>query len=298
MFSANTSSTPTRKQKKLKKHKRNIRRLNKSETFSDFSDTELLEPKYRSRNSTLNSTDTAISECDIRTSKSFSPLELHNSTLTNTASCFDNETECCSFSNTQREGQNDLNTSLSNLYLSASPGGSCKQLLSPPKLKTVMQNPWTAGGFWHNSYPCGSPPPAESGESRSSSQSSGFISQTQEKQCFNSLPASRANSCHSAEDKVSVLSEPMFVNDAVSLPRMGKNPKMRNTFFPTLKANQTLYIQAGAPVTAGDLYMRNRDFWGSGASSAVAKDICNSGLFKNPELLRHNQRSRFSYNEM
>lgn len=286
MISTNSQpQAPTHKQKKIKrKHK--MRKLNRSHTFSDVSDNEISEPKYRSNNTTMNSTDTALSECDITTNKSFSPIDL---TLKNTAPYFDNE-NCCPVSIEHEKMQNnDLNQSLSNLYLS----GNCKQLLSPPKLKTVMQNPWTAGGFWHSSYPCGSTPPAESSDSRSSSQSSGFISQTQEKQCFNSLPVSRANSCHSAEDKASVLSEPMFVSE----PKIGGNPKMKNTFFPNLRTGQTLYIQAGGPVVSKAFF---RGTWsGSAANISGGKDSAfgKRGLFKNPEF-RHGNRSNFGFNEM
>lgn len=307
------TSVIKQKQKKNKKRKQNIRRLNKSETFSDFSDNEVSELKKF--NSSFNSTDTAGSECDITSNKLFSPIKLHNNTINNTAPCnrsFTNESD--SFRNAtspdynQHERNHDLNTSLSNLYLNTSTSNACcKQLLSPPKLKTVMQNPWTAGGFWHNTYTCVSPPPTQIGESRSSSQSSGFISQTQEQPHFNSLPASRANSCNSIElEKASVLSEPLYnLNNMSVSPRPGfVKSRQKNTFYPTLNANETLCIQTSASlsnsgVAKTDFYWRNQGLQTSPLSNVVISKnsaFCGSTTFKNPKC-NTNLQNNFSFSD-
>ncbi|VEN42731.1 unnamed protein product [Callosobruchus maculatus] len=146
---------------------------------------------------------------------------------------------------------NDLNRSLDNLKLDV--GGPSplfserRPLLSPPKLN-VTQNPWTAGGFWKNDF------------SRSSSQSSGFVSHHDVP--FSSLPASREPSvCE--DERASILSEPAYHFQSVEnshsrngfsnyrsepCPQNGiSNGRLyykgeNNTFYPVLSQNNMLVL--------------------------------------------------------
>lgn len=152
---------------------------------------------------------------------------------------------------------NDLHRSLDNLHLTnlsfrpqpcSSPVFCVKRpVLSPPKLKTVTQNPWTAGGFWKNdvtAYQVGvddNPNP-----SRSSSQSSGFVSN----QAFNSLPASREPSICGDLERSSILSEPTYHMNSFA----SKSPRQQlyykadnNTFYPVLNQNNMLYLPSSVP---------------------------------------------------
>nr|CAH7721585.1 unnamed protein product [Callosobruchus chinensis] len=154
--------------------------------------------------------------------------------------------------NSTESFHNDLNRSLDNLKLDVrgpSPLFSERRpLLSPPKLN-VTQNPWTAGGFWKNDF------------SRSSSQSSGFVSHHDVP--FSSLPASREPSICEDAERASILSEPAYHFQPVdnSHPRNGfsnyrgepcpqngiSNTKLyykgdNNTFYPVLSQNNMLVL--------------------------------------------------------
>lgn len=153
---------------------------------------------------------------------------------------------------------NDLHRSLDNLHLNnlnfrpqpcSSPVFSVnsgkRSVLSPAKLRTITQNPWTAGGFWKNditAYPVGV---EISHPSRSSSQTSGFVSN----QAFNSLPGSREHSMCGDVERTSILSEPTYHMNSFSSNSPGQQLYYRdnNTFYPVLNQNNMLYLQGTVP---------------------------------------------------
>lgn len=112
-----------------------------------------------------------------------------------------------------------------------------KPVLSPPKLSNVTQSSWVAGGYWKPSeYLEGfaSPP-----LSRSSSQSSGFGSQSSSQNnlngydAFGSLPSSRNTSVCGEIDKFSVLSEPAY--------HTSRNSGSYNPVYPVLRNEVCIY---------------------------------------------------------
>lgn len=149
----------------------------------------------------------------------------------------------------------NLHRSMDNLHLNnitfrpqpcSSPAFSVKRpILSPPKLKTVTQNPWTAGGFWKNdvtAYQVGM-----EGPSCSSSQTSGYASN----QAFNSLPASREHSICSDLERTSLLSEPTYhmSNFVSKSPGLGQQLYFKtdnNTFYPVLTQNNMLFLKSSS----------------------------------------------------
>lgn len=164
------------------------------------------------------------------------------------------------------DSSSDLNHSLDNLHLSLnsqrctspifSVSGSKRSILSPSKLKNITQNPWTAGGFWKNDSNVFSAAANTTNFSRSSSQTSGFVSNHNQNinRAFNSLPASREPSLGGDVERVSLLSEPAYHFSPIS-PNSNsfntpKSPQLyyktdNNTFYPVLGQNSMLFIQNG-----------------------------------------------------
>lgn len=156
---------------------------------------------------------------------------------------------------------NDLHRSLDNLHLNnlsfrpqpcSSPifsvNSSKRPVLSPPKLRSVTQNPWTAGGFWKNDISAYQVGVEEQHPSRTSSQTSGIFSS----QTFNSLPASREPSVCGDMERTSLLSEPTYhmnsFSSALKSPRQQLYFKAdNNTFYPVLNQNNMLYLQGTVP---------------------------------------------------
>lgn len=154
---------------------------------------------------------------------------------------------------------NDLHRSLDNLHLNnlsfrpqpcSSPVFSVnsvkRPVLSPPKLKTVTQNPWTAGGFWKNEVNAYQAAVEDAHQSRSSSQTSGFVSN----QAFNSLPASREHSVCGDMERTSILSEPTYHMNSFSSKSSGQQLYYKtdnNTFYPVLNQNNMLFLQGSVP---------------------------------------------------
>lgn len=151
---------------------------------------------------------------------------------------------------------NDLHRSLDNLHLNnlsmrpqpcSSPvfslNSTKRPVLTPPKLRTVTQNPWTAGGFWKNDVTAYQVGVEEPHPSRSSSQTSGFVSN----QAFNSLPASREHSLSGDVERTSILSEPTYhINSFSSSKPPGQQLYYKadnNTFYPVLNQNNMLFLQ-------------------------------------------------------
>lgn len=256
--------------KSLPKHQKNCQ-------FKKLSDTnEVTENIYEDREENLNSTNSSMksrksnlnndlnkTHCQFyRASSPIHNCQSHSSfmntfTTAKTSSVLNSSSNSGSLS-----PPNDLHRSLDNLHLNnlnfrpqpcSSPvfsvNSSKRSVLSPPKLKTVTQNPWTAGGFWKNdvtAYPVGV---EEQHPSRSSSQTSGFFSN----QPFNSLPASREHSVCGEIERTSLLSEPTYhINSFSSLT--SKSPRQQlyykadnNTFYPVLNQNNMLYLQGTVP---------------------------------------------------
>lgn len=250
------------KKLKIKKRKKNMRRLNQNAIYSDFSDNEIFNKSDENR---PGKNTASFTECDTTTTncnKSFTYTANNSmSSSFNTNSTFLNTSNDL----LQDRVNGDLNASLSNLNLSkarASPLAQnyfSKPVLTPPKLKTVTQSPWIAGGFWHNSFDCESPVPENSaGFSRSSSQSSGFVSQANERVNFYSLSPSPVNSVYGDADRNSVLSEP--INSSFYEVRSRTKGKrlssqsyfqrlpQKNVCYPVLTNQEMLYINAYGPL--------------------------------------------------
>lgn len=90
-----------------------------------------------------------------------------------------------------------------------------KPVLTPPKLTNVTQSSWVAGGYWKPPYEFNDNFNSHTTLSRSSSQSSGFGSQSSSQNLnsidlHNSLPNSRNTSICGEYDKFSVFSEPPY----------------------------------------------------------------------------------------
>ncbi|CAH1980130.1 unnamed protein product [Acanthoscelides obtectus] len=187
---------------------------------------------------------------------------------------------------------NDLNRSLDNLKLDRGPSAlfsEKKPLLSPPKLN-VTQNPWTAGGFWKNDF------------SRSSSQSSGFVSHHPDAH-YNSLPASREPSLSGDVDRASILSEPayhfqpvehqQYRNGFTTSPQNGftrypqngvSETKLyyrgdNNTFYPVLSQNNMLVLSCSPQGNLGGAFaMRSMSI---SPEMVICDKPAYNGLFKN-----------------
>ncbi|XP_057664140.1 uncharacterized protein LOC130898692 [Diorhabda carinulata] len=164
------------------------------------------------------------------------------------------------------DSSSDLNRSLDNLHLGLnsqrctspifSVSSSKRPILSPSKLKNITQNPWTAGGFWKNDVNIFSAATNGTNFSRSSSQTSGFVSNHNNNinKAFNSLPASREPSLGGDVERVSLLSEPAYHFAPIS-PNLNpfntpNSPQLyykadNNTFYPVLGQNSMLFIQNG-----------------------------------------------------
>ncbi|KAF2898389.1 hypothetical protein ILUMI_07792 [Ignelater luminosus] len=118
-----------------------------------------------------------------------------------------------------------------------------KPVISPSKLKNVTQNSWVAGGFWRDSNGILLPLNNYSNLSRSSSQTSGFVSL--EPNNYNSLPSSHNNSLCGDFECNSVLSEPAYCmmqgrNFATRVAY--HNNDSRRLFYPVLNHEQMVYI--------------------------------------------------------
>lgn len=213
----------------------------------------------KSKKSTLNS-DINTSHCQFyRASSPLQSCQLQNS-FVNSFSTAKNTSHLNSSSNSDSMSPPiDLHRSLDNLHLNnlsfrpqpcSSPVFSInspkRPVLSPPKLRTVTQNPWTAGGFWKNDVTAYQVGVEETHPSRSSSQTSGFVSN----QAFNSLPASREHSVCGDMERTSILSEPTYHMNSFSSKTPGQQLYYRvdnNTFYPVLNQNNMLYLQGSVP---------------------------------------------------
>lgn len=217
--------------------------------------------------------------------------------LQNTANCNDTfttarSTKSSSIFNTSFKhhstdsSSNELHRSLDNLHLSnlnfkspacTSPVFSVnsvsRPILSPPKLKNITQNSWTAGGFWKNDVAAFPASSDVANLSRSSSQSSGFVSSNDPMvpNTYNSLPPSREPSLHGDFEKASILSEPTYHfspinscwgngqlrnNFQFNAPHFPKQCSLKtsqlyykadNIFYPILKQNNMLLVQGNIP---------------------------------------------------
>ncbi|CAH1155973.1 unnamed protein product [Phaedon cochleariae] len=193
----------------------------------------------------------------------------------------------------------DLNISMDNLNLNSmnsmnlipppcsspvfSVSSPRRPVLSPPRLKNITQNPWTAGGFWKNDSQVLSANVHPTNLSRSSSQSSGFVSSN-----FNSLPASREHSLGGDVERTSVLSEPAYhflpINsNASQLTSEQLYYKTdNNTFYPVLGQNNMLFIQNGVPQQSSFGNQSLRSFsTGVGSPLLCPPDRPVSALFRN-----------------
>ncbi|XP_018572830.1 uncharacterized protein LOC108912146 [Anoplophora glabripennis] len=179
---------------------------------------------------------------------------------------------------------NELHRSLDNLHLTnlsfnSQPCNSpvfsvnsvSRPILSPPKLKNITQNSWAAGGFWKNDVAVFPASTDIANLSRSSSQSSGFVSSNEPvvPNTYNSLPPSREPSLYGDFEKASILSEPTYhftpINSGCTGSQLKDNfsfnnshipkpcPPMasqlyyktdNNIFYPILKQNNMLLVQA------------------------------------------------------
>ncbi|XP_072393073.1 uncharacterized protein [Diabrotica undecimpunctata] len=164
----------------------------------------------------------------------------------------------------------DLNRSLDNLHLNVNPqrctspifsvNSAKRPVVSPAKLKNITQNPWTAGGFWKNENHVLSAVINPTNMSRSSSQTSGFVSNPAQdiNSPFRSLPGSREASLNGDVDRVSVLSEPLYNFSPIS-PSLNTTKTSQlyykadnNIFYPVLSQNNMLFIQNGIPLQRFD----------------------------------------------
>lgn len=232
-----------------------IKELNENNESND----EDFEENFNSSFCTVKSTKSNvqngfnISHCQFyRASSPLSNCQSQNGFVNN----FSSDKSASIFNNSSSlSPQNDLHRSLDNLHLNnlnmrpqpcSSPvfsvSSTKRPVLSPPKLRTVTQNPWTAGGFWKNdvtAYPVGVEEPHHS---RSSSQSSGFVSN----QPYNSLPASREHSLSGDVERTSILSEPTYHINSFSSKSLGQQLYYKadnNTFYPILNQNNMLFLQ-------------------------------------------------------
>lgn len=167
------------------------------------------------------------------------------------------------FNRIANNSDNDLNRSLEHLNINfVSP--SCtstiysikRPVLTPPKLKNVTQNPWTAGGFWKNDISAFPISTDINSFSRSSSQSSGFVSTNEVvNNQYNSAPASHDHSFNGDAERLSVLSEPAYHFKPINseqfkplfCPQQLYYKSDNNTFYPVLTQNNMLYIPSTAP---------------------------------------------------
>lgn len=178
---------------------------------------------------------------------------------------------------------NELHRSLDNLHLTNLnfKSQSCtspvfpvnsvnRPILSPSKLKNITQNSWTAGGFWKNDVAVFPASTDVTNLSRSSSQSSGFVSSNEPvvPNTYNSVPPSREPSLYGDFEKSSILSEPTYhftpINSSCTTNSWKNNfpfnnshlPKQcspntnqlyykadNNIFYPILKQNNMLLVQ-------------------------------------------------------
>lgn len=205
-----------------------------------------------------------------------------NDTFTTARSTKSSSVFNTSFKNDSTDSSsNELHHSLDNLHLSnlnfnppacTSPVFSVnsvnRPILSPPKLKNITQNSWTAGGFWKNDITAFPASTDVANLSRSSSQSSGFVSNNDPivPNTYNSLPPSREPSLHGDFEKASILSEPTYHfspinsccngqlrnNFQFNMPHLPKQclPKANqlyykadNIFYPIVKQNNVLLVQ-------------------------------------------------------
>lgn len=118
-----------------------------------------------------------------------------------------------------------------------------KPVISPPKLKNITQNSWVAGGFWRDPNGILLPLNNLTNLSRSSSQTSGFVSL--EPNNYNSLPSSHNNSFCGDFECNSVLSEPAYcmMQGRNFASRVAyHNNDSRRVFYPALNHEQMVYI--------------------------------------------------------
>lgn len=165
-------------------------------------------------------------------------------------------------------GKIDLKAVRPSSPLSAESVRSDRPLLSPSKL----QNSWVAGGFWYNSDN------PFSHFSRSSSQSSGYMSQTNDINTFRTYPENDKMSVYSshthdnplktASDQFSVFSEPAYHFKPINAPTFGsvhsRSPVLehanRGTFYPVLNSENMLELGSrsyGSPQTGVSKLFKN-----------------------------------------
>lgn len=90
-----------------------------------------------------------------------------------------------------------------------------RNILSPPKLRSVTQTSWVAGGYWQDGMMTTPPSPPPISLSRSSSQSSGFGSASS-----SNLAPSREPSVLNELDRCSVVSDATRWSSHTPLPRV------------------------------------------------------------------------------
>jgi len=114
-----------------------------------------------------------------------------------------------------------------NLFKRSTNAFSRRNILSPPKLRSVTQTSWVAGGYWQDGMMATppSPPPISLSLSRSSSQSSGFGSASS-----SNLAPSREPSVLNEFDRCSVVSDATRWSSHTPLPRVQsrRNDAARN----------------------------------------------------------------------
>ncbi|XP_074031711.1 uncharacterized protein isoform X2 [Leptinotarsa decemlineata] len=175
------------------------------------------------------------------------------------------------------------NGDLNHSFTTAKMSSSNRPILSPPKLKNITQNPWTAGGFWKNDTNVLPVAVANTNLSRSSSQSSGFVSSTEPvNNNFNSSPPSRDPSVGGDVERSSILSESAYHFKPInsSATQFLNNQQLyykadNNTFYPVLNQNNMLFIQNGVPT---------HNLHSSFGSSSLRSFNTRGGGFQSPPL--------------
>lgn len=102
-----------------------------------------------------------------------------------------------------------------NLFKRSANAFSRRNILSPPKLRSVTQTSWVAGGYWQDGVMTTPPSPSPISLSRSSSQSSGFGSVSS-----SNLAPSREPSVLNELDRCSVVSDATRWSSHTPLPRV------------------------------------------------------------------------------
>ncbi|KAJ8920281.1 hypothetical protein NQ315_011942 [Exocentrus adspersus] len=237
----------------FKKLQTNIQREDDLDTDEEISEeipdlNKSCKNKSQARNFLFQSVvgNTANSNDNFITARSTRSSSVFNSSLQN--------------SSVRSSSGDELHHSLDNLHLgnlsfvsrsSVSPtfslNSASRPILSPPKLKNITQNSWTAGGFWKNDVPTLPAATNITNLSRSSSQSSGFIS-CNEPAVHNSFPCSREASVCGDYEKTSIASEPTYHFEPIN----SSWKRQQSVGFPF----NTAQIPKQAPVTGNQLYYK------------------------------------------